>query len=471
MRRFALAGSAVLSIALAACDNDPASTAVYTAAPRLDLVTVAANPHNVLSAVVVVAVADADSARVVVRRAGIMGAPEAVTPAVSVTEQRATIPVLGLFATTDYTLIVLAYGPGGVAVSNEIAFTTGALPADLPSYVASGSDPSTGFVAVASGTGKYALVIDNTGRVVWYRYFPNGAGLNFMVQPTGHYALRPPTPAAGDIEPWIELDALGNITRELTCADGLQPRPHDLILEAQGSFWILCDETRSMDLSQLGGVANAHVTGTVIQHIGPAGDVLFAWSAFDHFDITDLDAADRTGANVNWTHGNAIDLDPDGNLIASFRSLNEITRIDTRTGDVLWRLGGLRNQFTFVDTPLPAFARQHGVRMAAGGWLSLLDNVGNPAESRAERYLLDAGTRTARLVQSYGSVPGVRTDIGGSVQQLDAERALVSFGTAGRVEEYDASDRVLWQIEGNAGYVFRAQRIHSLYQPGIGDPR
>jgi hypothetical protein len=65
----------------------------------------------------------------------------------------------------------------------------------------------------------------------------------------------------------------------------------------------------------------------------------------------------------------------------------------------------------------------------------------------------------------------VRTEIGGSVQPLDDGRTLVSFGTAGRVEEYDAADRVLWHIEGNPGYVFRAQRIRSLYDPGLGDPR
>ena len=160
-----------------------------------------------------------------------------------------------------------------------------------------------------------------------------------------------------------------------------------------------------------------------------------------------------------------------GNLIVSFRSLSEITRIDAHTGTVLWRLGGLRNEFTFVGTSLPAFAHEHGVRMEQPGVITLLDNLGNPAESRAERYVLDEATRTARLEQSYGSIPGVTTEIGGSVQPLDGGRALVSFGTAGRVEEYDAADHVVWHIEGNAGYIFRAQRIRSLYHPGVGDPR
>jgi len=92
---------------------------------------------------------------------------------------------------------------------------------------------------------------------------------------------------------------------------------------------------------------------------------------------------------------------------------------------------------------------------------------GDPTESRAEWYTIDERARTARLVQSHGT-PGVVTLIGGSLQSLPGSRTLVSFGTAGRVEEYDAAGRVVWRIEGNPGYVFRAQRIRSLYSPGVG---
>ena len=58
-----------------------------------------------------------------------------------------------------------------------------------------------------------------------------------------------------------------------------------------------------------------------------------------------------------------------------------------------------------------------------------------------------------------------------SVQAVAGGHTLVSFGTAGRVEEYDADGRVVWHIDGNAGYVFRAQRILSLYAPGVGTAR
>ena len=72
---------------------------------------------------------------------------------------------------------------------------------------------------------------------------------------------------------------------------------------------------------------------------------------------------------------------------------------------------------------------------------------------------------------SYGSVPPVIALLGGTTQPLPGGRTLVAFGNGGRVEEYDASGRVVWKIEGEPGYIFRAQRISSLYAPGAGARR
>jgi hypothetical protein len=433
--------------------------------PVIDAAVVATNTHNVLSAIVSVRVRNADSVSVRVDPTADGG----VTPAMMLVGGAVSIPVLGLKPEQHYQLRPVAHGPGGVVVGDALELTTGPLPSDLPRYTASGVDPLPGYVVFAAG--MYGLAIDNTGRVVWYRRFANGPGLNFMAQPTGRYVARPPTPEPGDLEPWVELDALGNETRTLGCAHSLSSRPHDLIGERSGSYWIMCDDTRTMDLTTNGGLAQARVTGTVVQHVAADGALLFEWNPFDHFEITDVEPAERSGMSVNWTHGNALDFDADGNLLVSFRNLGEITKIDVRTGAVIWRLGGRRNQFTFLDTSMPAFARQHGVRSHAAGGLVILDNLGNPAESRAERYIIDEAARTARLAQSYGSLPRVVTLIGGSVQPLQNGRTLVSFGTEGRVEEYDAQGRVTWSILGHPGYVFRAQRINSLYGPGVGTAR
>jgi len=465
MRSLAIAGVTVL---VAACVNEPANL-LLPGGPAIDATSVAANSNNALSAIASVHARNADSVAVGYHLADVPPTGDSLTPAVPTVGDFATIPVLGLLPARRYILRAIVYSARGNVAGDAMEFTTEDLPSDLPRYAASGPDPSPGYVVFAAGT--YGLAIDNTGRVVWYRRFPNGVGLSFMAEPSGHYVTRPPTPDPTDVEPWVELDPLGNITRTLGCALGLQPRPHDLISEHDGSYWLMCDEVRSMDLTTAGGIADARVTGTAVQHLSADGRLLFHWSPFDHFAITDGALADRTGASVNWTHGNALDFDIDGNLIVSFRNLGELTKIDAASGAVIWRMGGRRNQFTFLDSPSPAFSGQHSVRITSPGSLEILDNLGTALESRAETYSLDETALSARLAQSYSSIPGVVTQIGGSVQGLPGGRTLVSFGTAGRVQEYDATGRVMWGIEGHAGYVFRAQRIRSLYTPGVGTER
>jgi hypothetical protein len=429
--------------------------------------TVTPNPTNVLSVFVAADVSDADS---IVVRFGVNDAMDAATPSVRADSGSLLAPLLGLYPARSYTAEVVAFNRCGTTVGSVLPFATEALPSDLPVYAASGPDPSPGFVVFAAG--NYGLVIDNSGRVVWYHRFANGPGLNFQPQLNGRYAARPPA-EAGVVPSWVELDVAGNITRTLGCGHSYPPRMHDLIAEPDGSYWLLCDETRTLDLSPQGASASARVLGTGVQHRSATGDILFEWSPFDHFevDLGILDPVDRNASVINWTHGNALDLDSDGNLLVSFRNLSEVTKIDTRTGAVIWRMGGARNQMTFENVDMPAFARQHGLRAVGGGQLQLLDNLGDPHGSRAERYRVDDARRTARLSDSFASPAELVALIGGNAQLLSNGHTLVSYGNGNGVEEYDASGNVVWKLVGNTGYIFRAQRIRSLYRPGFGDPR
>ena len=433
--------------------------------PSVVSAVVSGGPHNVLSAVVSTVLQHADSVAV---RYGVGGALDSITPAVPLSGDTEDLPVLGLLPATEYSLQVVAWGTDTVATGETLVFTTGDLPANLPSFSAGGSDPSPGFVAFALDT--WGLVIDNTGRVVWYRALTGGATLNFQPQPTGRYVTHPVTAAPGDLRAWTEFDAFGNVTRTFGCARGLKSRFHDLLTEPDGSYWVLCDETRAMDLSAAGGDAAAQVTGTVVQHVLPDGGTSFEWNAFDHFAITDLEPALRTGPSVNFTHANSLDFDDEGHLLLSFRSLNEVTCVDTVTGAVRWRMGGRANQFAFPETGAP-FVRQHGARSIGPGRLQVLDNLGQPDGTRVEQYAYSPTGLTASRTTAMSAAPAVTAVLGGATQPLSGGRTLAAYGNGNRVQEYDDAGRVVWEIHGNPGYVYRASRIASLYRPGHGTPR
>jgi arylsulfotransferase ASST len=456
-----IVGAGLLSACISGPDDRPPPATL-----AIDQASLTAGPFNVLSAVVTLRLRGADSAAV---RYGVAGGPlDSLTPAVPVAGDSVGLPVFGLLPATTYQVRGVAWASEGEVEGPALSLATGPLPPDLPVYQAGGTDPSPGYVVLAAPF--YGVVIDNTGRVVWYRNLSGGSTLNFEAEPTGKYVTQPTAPGPTDSLPWVEFDPLGNEVRRLGCVRGLRSRFHDLIEEPDGSYWIMCDETRTMDLSSLGGVAGAQVTGTVIQHVRGDRTLAFEWDPFDHFAITDLELASRTGPLVNWTHGNALDLDPDGSLLVSFRSLSEITKIDTTTGAVAWRLGGLRNQFTTPGGASP-FTRQHGLRLTRQGRLTLLDNLGEPGGSRAEEWTLDEGQHVATMTASYVGFPAVTALLGGSTQRLPLGRTLVAYGNGGRVQEYDALGNVVWEIHGNPGYVFRAQRIVSLYHPGVGTAR
>lgn len=446
--RIALAAAVVTACGLDTTNGPPG--------PALHAVVVRPNPHNTISAVVLVTATGFDSAFVRYWRPG---APALRTPAHAFGgDSLARIAVLGLDTAADYRFETdLVAGPGPARRADTAAFTTGSLPPWVPAAVPAGTDTTPGFLALSYPEGP--VIIDNRGMVRWYFHSPDATLNTFQAQADGRYTLFGLTDAP---RAFRVLDELGDTVATLQCV-GYPTRFHDLLVLPDGEYWISCDETRIMDLTSLGGLDSVVTTWTVVQHLSAGGRLLFEWKSADHFDITDVPASERMGRSVNATHGNGLALDDDGNLLLSSRTLNEITKVDVTTGAIMWRLGGLRNQFTFVNDSKGTFERQHGLRRAGPGEIQLLDN-GLQAPSRFVRYLINPVTMTALLVMDFRDSPTTLTPVGGSTQYYANGYGLVSFGRAGRVVETDPVGNRASELTGIDGtYVFRAERISSLY--------
>jgi hypothetical protein len=419
--------------------------------------------ENVLAAAVLVRAAGYDSAYVEYQTGA---GPTLRIPAVGFAgDTAARVPVLGLDTATTYTFrMALTRTGASDELVDSLTFTSGSLPAWIPAVGSLGTSSQTGFLTLSLPEG--AVTVDNTGTVVWYHYSPNSTLNSFQAHPAGVYTIL--GTGIGETEFHV-LNSLGEETGTLACV-GRPTRFHELLVAGGGDVWILCDESRTMDLTAVGGQPAAVVTATVVQHLSAAGALLWEWNAFDHFDITDLPLSDRTGPNVNFTHGNGIGFDADSSLILGFRSLSEVTKVDRTTGDVIWRFGGLRNEFTILNDPKGFFERQHGVRAAGPGQVQLLDN-GTAEPSRFVRYLLDPLRHTALMEWQFADSPTTWTIVGGSTQYHPDGHGTVSFGREGRIIEVDAAGNRVWELTGLDGaYVFRAQRIGSLYTAGASEP-
>lgn len=76
---------------------------------------------------------------------------------------------------------------------------------------------------------------------------------------------------------------------------------------------------------------------------------------------------------IDANHTNSIELDVDGNIIASNRHMNQVNKIDRNTGEFIWRLGGVMNQFTWINEPEP-FTYEHDARVLDNGHITVWDN-------------------------------------------------------------------------------------------------
>lgn len=373
------------------------------------------------------------------------------------------IPVLGLDTARDYLIETRLVRGDTVTAADTGTFHSGSLPSWIPTITSTGTG-TPGYVVLSFPLGP--VTITNSGKVVWYVYRPDAILTSVTPQANGRYTW---SGAAQSSNPFVVLNDLGDSVGALGCV-GRPTRFHDVLVEAAGDAWLLCDDTVATDFTPYGGPADAVVTWSVIQHVDTTGVVLFSWDAGDHFAVTDLPPNELKASSVNATHGNGVVIDTDGNILMSSRELSEITKINAGTGDVMWRFGGSQNQFTILNDPKGAFQRQHGLEVVGPNVIQMLDD-GDSVPSRLVRYRIDPAAHTATMLWSFVDSPTTFTPVGGNSQVLANGHALVSFGKAGRVDEVDANGNRVWQLNGIDGdYVFRAERITSLYGRHFGDP-
>ena len=283
------------------------------------------------------------------------------------------------------------------------------------------------FVTLIPSDEQYLMIVNNQGIPVFWKK-TNSENMGFTLQPNGLLTYFDASSGS-----YLEMDSSYNVIDSYKCGNGYQTDLHELRLLADGHALLLGDDPEIVDMSKIvaGGNSNATVWGMVIQELDKNKNVIFQWRSFDHFLITDATHEDLTAASIDYVHANAIDLDADGNILLSSRHLDEITKINRTTGEIIWRWGGKNNQFQFINDSL-LFSHQHSIRRTATGTMILFDN-GNfrPVEfSRGVEYALDEQAKTATLVWQFRHSPDIFSMAMGSIERLADGNTLIGWGTA-----------------------------------------
>ena len=456
---------------------------------------VSANPSNVLSGAALITWSGPLVSVYIAYEGGTWGPGKTPVAGLSHASSPLSLPVLGLHAGTAYQMQAIAQdADGGRVVSPVRPLTTEALPSQVPTFVsadADGGTPTPGYTMVAriptSGLRfDDVTIVDTAGNTVWYYNAAPGLAGEFEQQTDGTFVVSIYDPSSAipglDDGPGVhrQIDVLGNLIHTWEAVDVPLATPplavvatnsHDLRLLPDGEALLLGMEKKIVDLSAYGGSPHALVVGDVLERVNTAGEPGFAWSSFDYLDPSEIDpaCASRTSAVVDFTHANSIWVMDDGNYLLSSRDLSQAIKIDPVTGYMIWRLGGKKGEFTFVNDPLNGFTCQHGVRELPNGDIILFDDGDGhmPQQSRAVEYALDLDQMTATLVWTATADPPLYTYVLGYAQRLQNGNTLITYGVALQVQEVDPDGNLLWDLTTTSptfGF-YRALHIDSLYPP------
>jgi hypothetical protein len=334
------------------------------------------------------------------------------------------------------------------AIAHAVLSTdSDSLPSDFPIIkVDSVNNPSPGYyflstAEMGSTTGSFAFMMDNSGKVVKYKRIGHHHVYDFKQQTNGLYSY-----ADGESE-WGYAGGSRSIHRivdssftqvdSVRAGNGYDADSHEFRVLPNGHVLLHAYDIQYFDLSGVitGGNPNAIVVGSILQELDLSRNVVFQWRSWDYIPIADTYMSTSASA-FDYIHVNAYVPDDDGNILASFRNTCEIVKIDRMTGDIIWRMGGKHNQFTFTgenSANAPTyFTYQHClVRLANGNFL-LFDN-GNlhPTKlSRAVEYQVDQVGKTATLVWEYRHTPDIFANARGSVQRLADGNTVIGWGSA-----------------------------------------
>ena len=316
--------------------------------------------------------------------------------------------------------------------------------------------PGDEFVAPYSGPGQAGpMILDQSGSLVWFKPLPTYvSATNFHVQ---EYLGRPVlTWWQGDISVHgfglgndVILDGAYREVAHVKAGNGLQADLHDFQLTPAGTALITAYDPILCNVSSVGGAAYGAVIDGVFQEIDVrTGLVMLQWTSLDHVGLSEsYERAGNAslGEPFDFFHINSLNLDRDGSMLVSARNTWTVYKIDGRSGQIVWRLGGRQSSFRLGAGASTAW--QHDPRELADGSISLFDNGASPAvhgQSRGIVLSVNPQLATATLVSQITHGPPLLADSQGNIQALSNGDWFVGWGQLPSFSEFGPQGQLLF---------------------------
>ncbi|KAF2478341.1 uncharacterized protein BDR25DRAFT_365533 [Lindgomyces ingoldianus] len=334
-----------------------------------------------------------------------------------------------------------------------------------------------GFAVPEEGRGP--MILDAEGNVVWaatgYEQTYNlmaqeYRGKQYLTFWSGNDAIG----GHGNGQ-YIMLDSSYKEVARMKAANGLEADLHEFRFTDAGTALITIYDVQVVDLTPLGGSPKGHIWDSVFQELDIlTGKLVFQWRASEHFSPTDsyhnLGTQGGSGNPWDFFHINSVEKDLQGNYLISSRYTSTISYISGETGEVLWILGGRRNNFTDLsDGRATDFTFQHDARWHDNYTTISLFNNGAQAPgrkenahfSRAMRVRIDTHAMSARLDTQYTNPLEISSSSQGNMQVLPNGNVLVGYGYNSAFTEFAPNGVVLCETHFGAASRFHTGDVQS----------
>jgi outer membrane protein assembly factor BamB len=231
---------------------------------------------------------------------------------------------------------------------------------------------------------------------------------------------------------------------------------HDGRLLKNGNVLLLCAaELPSEVTSRIkGGLSGTEVDGKMwadyLVEFTKAGKKVWEWRTWDHLDPDEYPIPLIQNERSEWTHGNAVVELPDGNLLASFRNISTVVKIDRRSGRVVWKLGA------------PPLSGQHAPVPLPNGNILIFDNGPTRLDQTFPfSRVIEVNPATNDIVWRYQdpNAQGFYSDRISNAQRLPNGNTLINEGMFGRFFEVTPAGEVVWEF------------VNPYFVPRNGPPR
>ncbi len=324
-------------------------------------------------------------------------------------------------------------------------YTTDSLPGNLPSFTVLNNRFSfDGYVMIKTfiDSGAYILINDKA-QVIWYQSYDSIQLRPFEWTKDKHIV------SLKDRHTILEFDLHSNIYHQTEVNSGEERMiaHHEVLKNDQGNYVFLTKEIKRADLRSWGGIENDSIVGDGIVEMTPAGKIVWKWNIFDWVDPMAQKGFFKS--KRDWGHGNSVAYARDGNFLVSFRDFSQIWKIDSKSGQVLWRFG---KGGDFGLNPEDEFLRQHTAYINSYGDLMLFDNgTVRRGYSGVRSFKLDEKNKHCEPVISFKLLKEFFTARMGSAYLMDDRHVLVcSPMKYVLLGVFDEQGKEVWKVKGSS---------------------